>query len=288
MNQPNSEQQKSDLLGKANVLDGISALCLVGSVVASGVTQCALASMLPLAGAVGVHIFNRRQLMNNVTEHYETMIRQQNLHIVNHQTSLKELNDKLEKLQSDFTGQLDRYRLENLENLEDKSRQLNEVNRAIAELKDFDHTSTERHQQLADKVQQLQKIENVSHALRVHPSSADMYYQRAVSHENLGDHEAAIADYSQAIECDPEWATAYHSRGMLYAELGNRKAAVEDLRQAAKYYFDKGDIEHYQVARELFKEYYSLNFIDNNAVVNNEMENGNYKPVLASNLFGDN
>ncbi|MBR8830137.1 MAG: hypothetical protein N5P05_002795 [Chroococcopsis gigantea SAG 12.99] len=287
MTQQNSEQPNSNLLAKQNLFDGISALCAFGGVIASAVTQNALAAALPLAGAVGVHIFNRRQLMADVTQHYETMIRQQNLHIVNHQTSLKNLSQQIESLQNGLQNQVTQYHLENQQSLEGQARQLGEINLVIAELKQFDNLSAEKHQQLADKVQQLQKIENVSHALGVHPSSPYMYYQRALSHESLGDVEAAIADYTQAIKCDPQWPTAYHNRGMLYAELGNRKAAVEDLRQAAKFYFDKGDLDNYKVARELFKQYYSIDFINSHALLN-EADNNNYQAVLAGNLFDDN
>ena len=115
-------------------------------------------------------------------------------------------------------------------------------------------------------VETLQNIENASQIIRSNPEGADAYYQRGLNHQKLGDKTGAIDDYTEALHLDSTYAKAYHSRGVLLAEIGNRKQAVEDLRLAAKYYFEQGDIESYEQARNLSKEFYQVRY----SLVSNE------------------
>ncbi len=52
-----------------------------------------------------------------------------------------------------------------------------------------------------------------------------------MAHTNLGNPEAALADFSQAIEINPQDAKTYYNRGTVYDDLGNAKQAIADYTQ---------------------------------------------------------
>jgi tetratricopeptide (TPR) repeat protein len=250
------EPQEKNLLAKQNLSDGIASIFALGSVIAAATTQSVTVAVLPLVGAMGVQIFNRRQLMTNITNYYETMIRQQNLHIVNHQNSIKNLSEQLEKLPNDLSSKIDHYSLDNQENFRSQAEKIASLQNSITAMQASQQDLSDHQQNLGKVVEKLQKIENVSHALERNPTSANMYYQRGLSFQELDDQEAAITDFTYAIQLDPHHAQAYHQRGLIKAELGELKFAVNDLRLAAKFYFENGEIEKYHQARELAKELY--------------------------------
>ena len=48
----------------------------------------------------------------------------------------------------------------------------------------------------------------------------------------MGQHQAAIADYSEAIRLKPDDTEAYNNRGFAWVELGNWKQAGTDILKA--------------------------------------------------------
>lgn len=99
------------------------------------------------------------------------------------------------------------------------------------------------------------------------------------------------------MHLDSTYAKAYHSRGILLAEISNKKQAVDDLRLAAKYYFEQGDIESYEKARNLSKEFYEVrHYLSDNEGTNipiseasmleeNQSDKENF--ISVGSLFGD-
>jgi tetratricopeptide (TPR) repeat protein len=247
-----NETNPQNVLEKQNLFDGIAATCAVGGAIAAAATQSVALAAFPLAGAIGLHMFNRRQLLAAVTDHYETMIRQQNLYIVNHQNTLNTISERLQGLDSELTGRIDRLSLETTEHAE----RIAGLRETTDTLENSLSESRAEHRQLAEVVEHLQQIENTSHALQSEPESAEIYCQRGLNFGQLGDKKGAIADFTRAIQLDPHRAEAYHQRGLLKAELGDRKAAVDDLREAAKFYFELGDIDNYQKTKDLALELY--------------------------------
>lgn len=133
--------------------------------------------------------------------------------------------------------------------------------------------------------------------IRTNPESAEAYYQRGLNHQKLGDKTGAMEDYTEALHLDSTYARAYHTRGVILAEIGNRKQAVEDLRLAAKYYFEQGDIESYEQARNLSKEFYEVRHspvntetaevIDSQDEMSQEMNSAPMDLVTVGGLFDD-
>ena len=68
-----------------------------------------------------------------------------------------------------------------------------------------------------------------------------MYAQRAIAHQRLGDHVAAIRDWGRAIEMEPPSHQAQYlfHRGMCFTELGGHEEhAVNDFGRAIAIYPD--------------------------------------------------
>jgi tetratricopeptide (TPR) repeat protein len=281
------EPQEKNLFAKQNLNDGIASIFAVGSVIAAATTQSVTVAVLPLVGAMGVQMFNRRQLLMNISNHYEAMIRQQNLHIVNHQSSLKNLSEQLEKLHNEVNQKLEISSLENQKTFVSHADKITSLQSSFAEMQTSQQDLSVEQENLNKVVEKLQQIENASHALQSDPKSADMYYRRGLNFQELGDKEAALTDFNQAIQLDAHHAPAYHHRGLLQAELNAMQSAVDDLRLAAKFYFEKGEIDKYHQARELAKELYdgelkkaseSSESEENNAMIFSEQ-------VLVGSLF---
>jgi tetratricopeptide (TPR) repeat protein len=55
-------------------------------------------------------------------------------------------------------------------------------------------------------------------------------YLRGLAEQSLGDHSAAIADFTQAIELAPENGTAYLRRSWSYREIGEAALAKADIQ----------------------------------------------------------
>lgn len=246
----------------ANLLDGLSAVGLVGGAIAAFVTQQTAAAAVPIAVAVGLHIKNRRDLAQEMAQKQDIAIAQVVQSINQHQAAL---TDYLQKFQQDTQGQQHQLRQLQESNQQQLSKnladQVKTLQQLIAGLKQDTQETTqsldEQHKALEAIVGELRQMENASRVIEADPK-AEAYYQRGLSHQRLGDRAEALVDYTKAINLNPELAVAYYNRGVVYAELGDRKPAVEDLRQAAKLYFDQGDLDNYHRARDLGKEFYDL------------------------------
>ena len=55
---------------------------------------------------------------------------------------------------------------------------------------------------------------------------------RGISFDKLGQHEAAIADFSAAVQLDPGNLAAFFNRGTAYDALGRHEAATADFTRA--------------------------------------------------------
>lgn len=257
-----NETHQPTFLEKQNLFDGITAVVAASGAIAAAATQNVALAAFPLAGAIGVHIFNRRQLLAAMTDHYETMIRQQNLHIVNHQESLNALSGRLQKFQEELNVRIEREAGDIRQQLANKGREITALQDITGELTRFTGTLDSKQQQLRGVVDRLQQIENASHILQTDPDSAPMYYQRGLNFHKLGEKQDALIDFNRAIALDPQYADAYSGRGILLAEMGDRQGAVDDLRAAAKFYFELGEIDSYQRSKDLALELYDHSLVE--------------------------
>lgn len=229
-----------------------TAVLSVGGASITAIGQSAAFATIPLSLSVALNLINRQRLLGEMNTHHQAAITSVNNSLLETEASLKE---NLQQHSQQLGIDLNQLR----ENLGNDLQQI-KVDFAAGDqnLKESLETLDHEKNKLAEIVGDLQKIENFSQAIRTNPDCGDFYYQRGLSHQNLGDKEGAIADYTQAIALDIDHAAAHHQRGILEAELGNRRQAVEDLRRAAKLYFEQGDIDSYQQARDLSKEFHEI------------------------------
>ncbi|WP_013320486.1 tetratricopeptide repeat protein [Gloeothece verrucosa] len=254
----NENDSVSKTASNANIFDAVSVVAAIGGAVASLVTQQVAVVAFPLALSVGVHVLNRRQSINALQQHFENRVLAQNLHIVKTEEKLLALEQTLGQFKQETWLALEVQQQDHNKANQELSEEINQLQKQTSTLEEFTQSIESKEQQLTAVVEELRQLENYSQALRAEPSAAEVHYQRGVSHQRLGDKLGAIEDYSDAIRLDSKYAQAYHSRGILYAELGKRKLAVDDLRTASKLYFEQGDIDSYQKARDLGKEFYDL------------------------------
>jgi tetratricopeptide (TPR) repeat protein len=244
----------------ANLWDGLSGVALIGGAIAGGITGNVAAGVVPVAAAVGLHMVNRRQLQTHLLES-QAAASTQVVNLVNQNQAT--IQDYLQKFQSETQASLAQQQQAIASNqtaltqaLDAKATALSGELSAFQAAAEQTHASLdEKHQALADVVNELRQMENCSHTIEANPK-ADAYYQRGLSHKRLGDRTEAVRDFSKAISLNGELADAYYHRGIVYAELGTRQQATDDLRQAYKLYFDQGDLDNYDRARQLHKEFY--------------------------------
>ncbi|MGL5035338.1 MAG: tetratricopeptide repeat protein [Microcystaceae cyanobacterium] len=262
VNETVTDQAQAPSGSNANTLDVVSAVGLVGGAIAPFFIQNVAAVSIPIAAAVGIHIYNRRQLAVEMSQKQETAIAALVGQMNQQQTALTEY---LQKSQQETAMQLQQQGQTQAKDRQALSQSLGQqaemFKQQLAALQGETQQSQdgikEDHQQLVGVVTVLREMVNHSHTIEADPKS-DAYYQRGLNHQALGDRVEAQRDFSEAIRLNAELAGAYFQRGVIYAEQGNRKPAVEDLRQAAKLYFEQGDLDHYHRARDLGKEFYDL------------------------------
>lgn len=301
MEQPLENQSGSHPLPWPNILDALSAVGVIGGSIASLVSgQVALAAF-PISLSVALNIANRRRLMSEMTQTHQSAIANLSQLMSDNQVEIKhlgeQLGEQLGQVEQGFSEELKQQSQTHQTNLTLVSEKIEQLQQLTAEitqdtqsLNEFTQSLEAQQKQLEEVVGELRQIENCSQAIRTNPSAAESYYQRGLSHQRLGNRQGAINDYTQALQLDPGYAKAYHNRGILNAELGQKKKAVEDLRQAAKFYFEQGDIDSYQQARDLSKEFYNLR---HSTVIETEKDQDELKfeiveSLQVGSLFSDN
>ncbi|PSF38205.1 hypothetical protein C7H19_06960 [Aphanothece hegewaldii CCALA 016] len=260
-------------------LDGVSAVCAVGGAIAALVTNSAAAAALPLAGAMMLQIYNRKQLMNEINNHGQNVEKTLNL-IQEQQNQFSLFSEKIQLIQTDFATQIKLQKQNYLNNFERQNQKIEQHQQLLNELNQITNKLITKQEELSHVVEELKQIENVTQGLLNSQHPYEMYYQRGLSHQRLGDENGAIADFTTAIQLNPHYAKAYHMRGLLNANLCQYRAAVSDLRYAAKYYFEIGDLDSYKTTRSLSKKLCD-GISDIEAVITQET----FEPITANHLF---
>jgi len=229
-----------------------AAVVSAGGAIATAVGQSAAYATIPLSVSVILNLLNRNRLVTEMLNHHHQDVTTLQGKITDLEASVQ---SSLQTYGNETKTELNQLRLTSTGDLEKLRWDLTKEKQTLGE--SLQNLEQEKNQ-LAKLVGELQQIENLSQAIRTNPSCADFYYRRGLSHQNLADKHGAIGDYSKAIELDSNHAPSHHQRGILHAEFGNRRQAVEDLRRAAKLYFEQGDIDSYQQARDLSKEFHEI------------------------------
>jgi tetratricopeptide (TPR) repeat protein len=77
-------------------------------------------------------------------------------------------------------------------------------------------------------------ISDFSEAIRIDPTSANVFYYSGVAWSGKGDWDRAIADLDQAIRLRPTFSIAYRDRGKAKEAKGDRAAGAADLAEAER------------------------------------------------------
>ncbi|EAZ90520.1 tetratricopeptide repeat protein [Crocosphaera chwakensis] len=254
----NNENSKNNLSDIFDILSGIS---LIGGAVGSLLGNAAFAAV-PISFSVALQMANRRQLKVELAQLQESSIVQMSEQMNKNQSvifeQIKQLRGESENQLSQQDQKIKKLVDELSEKITNNHESLNQLIVEKDQSKQLTDNLASQITQVQNIVETLQKIENTSQVIRTNPEGSHAYYERGLSYQRLGDKTGAIEDYTEVLHLDSTYAKAYHSRGILLAEMGNKKQAVEDLRLAAKYYFDQGDIESYEKARNLSKEFYEV------------------------------
>lgn len=75
-------------------------------------------------------------------------------------------------------------------------------------------------------------IKDYNKAIELGPETAKIYISRGNTYDSLGDYQQAIKDYSKAIELAPQNAKAYVNRGRVYRSAGDYQQAIKDYSKA--------------------------------------------------------
>ena len=307
--------QKSQLLEKVEIASAVSSIG--GAIVSIFFNQVAVAA-IPLSVTVALNLINRRTLLESMKQNNDAAIATIIQNSVKTQTKLESLaeqqayseqqtTNKHTELQGGFSLLDDQ--LQQLTNNFSSERDTN--NQAIAQLKQEDsqtgaklqtlNEQIEKLQQQTDKLVQeqsnklmneqakiartvdaLREIETCTQSIRINPISANAFFNRGLSYQRLGDLEAAIGDYTEAIRVNPSYAEAYQSRGLTYADLGDKQSAVKDLREAARLFFESGEIDKYQIARDLSKKFHDLDIPEEQT---EPSKSKNFEAIALESLF---
>lgn len=307
--------QKSQLLQKVEIASVVGSIG--GAIVSIFVNQVAIAA-IPLSVTVALNLINRRTLLESMKQNNYAAIASVIQDSVKTQTKL----DSLAEQQASFEQQTGNKHTEfqggfslldaQLQQLTNNfSFERDTFNQAIAQLQQQDsqtganlqtlHEQIEKLQQQTDRLVQeqsnklmneqakiartvdaLREIETCTQSIRINPISASAFFNRGLSYQRLGDLDAAIGDYTEAIRVNPSYAEAYQSRGLTYADLGEKQSAVKDLREAARLFFESGEIDKYQIARDLSKKFHDLDIPEEQTEPSNSH---NFEAVALESLF---
>jgi tetratricopeptide (TPR) repeat protein len=83
------------------------------------------------------------------------------------------------------------------------------------------------------KGEYVDAIANYNQSLLI-SNDSNLYYKRGLAHYQLGDYEAAIADYAQAIKMNISDAKSYIKRGLALYQMGRLEEAIDDYTQAIR------------------------------------------------------
>jgi tetratricopeptide (TPR) repeat protein len=147
----------------------------------------------------------------------------------------------------------------------------------LDELKNVTDKLTELQNQMQESLQAMNEIESLS--VQTHSASEQFYFRRGLLNQNFGNNSAAVRDFSETIRLNPKNTAAFYNRGIVRSLLGEKQGAVDDLRTAAKFYFELGDLDNYQKAKDLSL---SVHEFESQTETNT---NDSAEKVLVTNLF---
>jgi len=84
-----------------------------------------------------------------------------------------------------------------------------------------------------EKLENFDKaIGDYTEAVKLNKRFSDAYFNRAALYQQKKQFDKAIKDYGRVIKLNPKDDIAYYNRGILYVEAGNKDKAIEDFEKA--------------------------------------------------------
>jgi tetratricopeptide (TPR) repeat protein len=77
-------------------------------------------------------------------------------------------------------------------------------------------------------------VKELDEAIARNPASAEAYYRRGMTYDNMGDYQAALKDFNKAIELNPKDAASYFMRGVTYGMVDVSYDSLKDIRVSAR------------------------------------------------------
>lgn len=276
---PSETQQALKL---PTIIDGLSGIGVMGGAIASLVTQQAAFATVPLSLMFMLQIFNRRKLGEDLIA--SNQMTQQAIQRL--ETTIQEkLDQQAEKLSGVAvqanTNLAETFRVEGALDYKIKdNRDL--VDQILVQLPE---NLIDRLEEMSTTINSLKEITDAVNLDEI-SASADAYYKRAINQEQLGNLNAAISDYSRAIECSPNHAWAHFRRGVAKLENGLKQTALIDLNTSAKFFFEAGDLDSYQMAKDKAAEVHSGAMSDDNRELATAANGASSSPASIDEIFG--
>ncbi|MDR1903388.1 MAG: tetratricopeptide repeat protein [Treponema sp.] len=109
-----------------------------------------------------------------------------------------------------------------------------------------------------DKEDYTGVIRGCTEIIRIAPDTvpASAYGIRGVAHDEMEEHDLAIADYSKAISLEPDNGVYYQNRGYTYVNTGRLDRAINDFEEAIKHYDAVDDADRIRICSELITDAY--------------------------------
>lgn len=283
-----SEQKKSSNLPV--IIDGISCLTVMGGAVASLITQQVALVTLPLSVMFTLQVFNRQKIEKELAAANQLAA---NVNLAELFRVEGELKYKIEENKGHTDKGLSQLRVDMNLNHAEVARVEGDLNYKHEENKGYlEQLQSKTPENLPERLQTLETMFNnlkeITDSVNLDETTAtaEAYYNRGLNQEQLGNLNAAIADYTQAIDCSANHAWSYFRRGLAKMENGLKQAALIDLNSAAKYFFEEGDLENYQMAKDKAAEIHKPTSNEENLSYASPAKTKTAEPVSVDGLFG--
>ena len=77
-------------------------------------------------------------------------------------------------------------------------------------------------------------IKHYTEALKLNPKDTNVYHNRALAKQKMGDFDGAIQDYTEALKLNPEDANVFYNRALAKQKMGDFDGAIQDYTEALK------------------------------------------------------
>lgn len=227
--------------------EGASIVAAVGGTIAGFMINNVAAVGLPISMAAALNFANRQRLRSVVVTQVIPTVGLQTQQLQRHGQELQHQMEEIEKARGSAKATSEILMI-----------QLSELRRVTEE--DMSALQTE----MPQIKEQLEALANTQAEL-LSSTPEDSYYRRGLEELEGGNYKAAVEAFTQALEINAEFAIAYTQRAKAYAFDNKKQQAIADLRTAAKIFFEAGDLDNYNTARNLSEQVHANQLVPEEA-----------------------